>query len=103
MTGPNVTVTVTVTNTGAVAGAEVAQLYVSFPPAADEPPKLLKAFLKLPLAAGDSVRAEFVLSVSDDLRVWDVPSGNWVVIPGNYTALIGASSADIRATAAFAI
>ena len=55
-------ITFTVTNTGAAAGSEVAQLYLTFPEAAGEPPKQLKGFSKLPLAPGESRLVTFELS-----------------------------------------
>ena len=44
----------TLTNTGDTAAAQVVQLYISYPDAANEPPKLLKAFEKLFLESGES-------------------------------------------------
>ncbi len=40
-------VAVTITNTGALAGSEVAQLYIAFPESAGEPPLQLKGFAKV--------------------------------------------------------
>ena len=47
-----VSVTTSVKNTGAVAGSEVAQLYVSYPEEASQPPKQLRGFEKVSLQQG---------------------------------------------------
>ena len=53
-------VSVTIKNTGPVHGAEVAQLYLGFPPSAGEPPQVLRGFQKLHLAPGAEATATFV-------------------------------------------
>ena len=47
-------VSLTVTNNGTVSGAEVAQLYLGYPPSAGEPPKVLRGFSKVKLQPGAS-------------------------------------------------
>ncbi|KAF6805234.1 glycosyl hydrolase family protein [Colletotrichum musicola] len=90
------TVTAKVTNSGAVDGAEIAQLYVSLPSGAPAaPPKQLRGFEKLRLAAGESGTATFVLR-RKDLSYWDVRSQNWIVPAGTFAVKVGASSRDIR-------
>jgi beta-glucosidase len=89
------TVTATITNTGKVAGAEVAQLYVSYPRSAGTPPRQLRGFEKLPLAPGASGTATFRLR-RRDLSVWDVRAQNWVVPAGEFNITVGASSRDLR-------
>lgn len=90
------TVTVTVTNSGAVAGAEVAQLYVSLPSSAPaSPPRQLRGFDKLSLAPGASGTATFNLR-QKDLSYWDVASQNWIVPTGSFGISVGASSRDLR-------
>ncbi|KAI2641313.1 glycoside hydrolase family 3 protein [Xylaria nigripes] len=91
------TVTVTVSNTGSVTGAEVAQLYVGFPASTNSPPKQLRGFDKLSLKAGADGSAEFKL-LRRDLSVWDTVSQNWVIPSGDYTIYVGSSSRDIRET-----
>ena len=91
-------VTFTVTNTGKMDGAEVAQLYVGLPEAeVFRPDKELKGFQKIFLKKGESrqVRIDF-----DDktFRYWNVKTGKWEIEKGNYQIMIGASSADIRLT-----
>ena len=89
-------VTATITNSGGVAGAEIAQLYITLPDSAPEtPPKQLRGFDKLPLEAGASGTVSFSLR-RKDLSYWDVVSQNWIVPQGVFGVKIGASSRDIR-------
>jgi len=93
-----VQVEVDLTNTGKRAGADVVQVYVSFPAAAGEPPRQLKGFAKATRKAGESGR----VTVTMDRRafsVWDVAKGSWVVIPGRYEIFVGDSSRDLPLTA----
>ncbi|KAF9880217.1 putative glycosyl hydrolase family 3 N terminal domain-containing protein [Colletotrichum karsti] len=94
--GEVATVTATVTNSGGVDGAEIVQLYISLPSGAPAaPPKQLRGFQKLRLAAGESGTATFVLR-RKDLSYWDVASQNWIVPAGTFGVKVGASSRDIR-------
>lgn len=89
-------VSVKITNSGSVEGAEVAQLYLSYPNSAPETPlKQLRGFDKLKLAAGASGIAEFSLR-KRDLAYWDTKTQNWVVPAGTFGVGVGASSRDIR-------
>jgi beta-glucosidase len=90
------------TNAGAQSGAEVAQLYLSFPPAANEPPKLLKGFEKITLAPGQTQHVTFNLDW-EDLANWDATTGGWIVTPGTFQVLVGASSRDLRLTGEFSV
>ncbi|CAK5280735.1 unnamed protein product [Mycena citricolor] len=89
------TATVSIENTGQTAGAEVAQLYVSFPSAEDEPPRVLRGFDKLQLSPGQQGTATFELT-RKDLSVWDVSQQKWRVPKGSFTISVGASSRDLR-------
>ncbi|KAL2132044.1 hypothetical protein VTI74DRAFT_4273 [Chaetomium olivicolor] len=92
------TVTATITNSGGVAGAEVAQLYISLPASAPSaPPRQLRGFAKLRLEPGASGTATFKLR-RRDLSYWDVGQQQWVVPQGAFTVVIGASSRDPRLT-----
>ncbi|KAK7746558.1 hypothetical protein SLS62_009355 [Diatrype stigma] len=91
------TVTATVTNTGSVAGSEVAQLYVGFPAAADEPVRQLRGFQKVPLEPGQSQTITFELR-RRDLSIWDTAAQNWKVEAGDYTFHVAASSRNLKAS-----
>ena len=89
-------VTFTVKNVGKVKGAEVAQLYVSAHTGGMfRPRKELKGFARVELAPGEERLVEIQLH-DRSFAVWSVPENAWVVEPGDYDILIGASSADIR-------
>ena len=86
----------TVTNTGAVPGAEVAQLYLGFPAAAGEPPRQLKGFEKTAvLAPGASQTVTLVLDARS-FSIWDVAQSAWSVVPGDFKVTVGSSSRDAR-------
>ena len=92
--------TLTVTNTGDRAGAEIVQLYVAKPNAEIfRPAQELKAFAKVQLAAGESKTVTLTL---DDkaFRYRNTRTDSWEVEGGTYELRVGASSADIRLTAA---
>ncbi|CAK5280733.1 unnamed protein product [Mycena citricolor] len=89
------TATVSVKNTGKAAGAEVAQLYVSFPSTENQPPRVLRGFDKMSLKPGQQGTATFELT-RKDLSVWDVSEQKWRVPKGSFTISVGASSRDLR-------
>ena len=90
------TVTATITNSGPVTGAEVAQLYIGLPSSAPaSPPKQLRGFQKLSLAPGKSGTVTFQLR-RKDLSYWDVGAQKWMVPEGRFAVFVGASSRDIR-------
>ena len=91
-------VTLTVTNTGARDGAEIVQVYIAKPGAEIfRPAQELKAFARVPLAAGESRTVTLPL---DDkaFRYWNTRTDCWEVEGGRYEVRVGASSADIRLT-----
>ncbi|KAM7217010.1 Glycosyl hydrolase family 3 C-terminal domain containing protein [Rhypophila decipiens] len=97
------TVTATITNSGGVAGAEVAQLYITLPSSAPAaPPRQLRGFDKLKLAPGASGTATFNLR-RRDLSYWDTRAQNWVVPSGSFGVSVGASSRDIRLTGTISV
>ena len=78
-------------------GKEVAQLYVGFPAAANEPPKLLKGFQKVSLVDDASSCAGVAFELSaEDLSIWDSSAMAWVLTPGTYELMVGSTSQDIR-------
>ena len=96
-----ITVETTITNTGKVAGKEIAQVYVSAPKnkQMEKPVKELKAFAKTRLLQpGESQTLRMTMKKSD-LASWNESLHGWQVDAGTYTIQIGASSADIRGKA----
>jgi beta-glucosidase len=90
--GSTVTVSFDVTNTGTVAGADVAQLYVSDPSAqVDRPERELKGFAKVRLTPGETRH----VTLSLDARAfsyWDTPAHKWIIDPGKFVLRVGDSS-----------
>jgi beta-glucosidase len=84
-------VTLDVTNTGHRRGADVVQLYVHAPDAADEPPKQLQGFQRIDLAAGESATVAFDVPVRQ-LAIWDSDRHGWRVVPGTYRFMAGDAS-----------
>ncbi|ORX47062.1 glycoside hydrolase [Hesseltinella vesiculosa] len=99
---PRVEISVDIENTGDVDGAEVPQLYLTFPDAAGEPPKLLRGFEKVFIQKGDKAHVTFPLS-GEELSYWDSDVRNWIVPSGTFTAHVGASSRDIRGSVQFQV
>ena len=87
-----VTVSATITNTGKVTGSEVAQLYLSDPSSATEPPRQLKGFQKVTLRPGQSATVRFSLT-GHDLSYWNSAANGWVVPAGQFGVYLGDSSA----------
>ncbi|MCX7680612.1 MAG: glycoside hydrolase family 3 C-terminal domain-containing protein [Anaerolineae bacterium] len=97
--GEPVEVTVTVRNTGDRAGKEVVQLYVGDRVASlPRPPRELKGFAKVALQPGESRTVHFTLE-RRAFAFYDPWRREWVVEPGEFEILVGASSRDIRARA----
>ncbi|WP_337059464.1 glycoside hydrolase family 3 C-terminal domain-containing protein [Kineococcus sp. G2] len=96
--GDGAEVTVTVTNTGAVAGTETVQVYVRDPEAsAYRPEQELKGFARLTLAPGESGTATIALD-RRAFAFWHTGTGDWVVEGGEFQVRVGASSRDVRLT-----
>lgn len=99
--GKELIIKVPVKNTGDVAGAEVVQLYISDTEASvDRPVKELKGFDKVFLAPGETRTAEFVIT-AEGLSFFDAEAHKWVAEPGEFKALIAASSVDIKSEIVF--
>ncbi|CAF0857967.1 unnamed protein product [Adineta ricciae] len=85
-------VTFTVTNTGKRDGSEVPQLYLGFPGEAEQPPKVLRGFERVYLAAGESKQVTLTLT-QKDISYWNVVNQKWTTAPGTYNFWV-ATSAD---------
>jgi beta-glucosidase len=98
----SVTVEFDLTNTGGRAGAEVAQIYVGLPslPDVPQPPRQLKGFRRVELAAGASAHVTVTLDARA-FSYWDVTSHGWKVATGTYTVWAAASSRDLRLNQSF--
>ena len=99
--GESVTVSVTVTNAGGVAGKEIAQVYVSAPKnkQMEKPLKELKAFAKTRLLQPGEQETLRMVIPKKDLASWNENLHQWQTDAGTYTIQVGASSADIRGKA----
>jgi len=92
VSGSTVPVSFDVTNTGSVAGAEVAQLYVSDPSAkAKRPERELKGFEKVRLAPGETKHVTLNLDARA-FSYWDATAHKWTIDPGKFVVLVGDSS-----------
>mgnify|MGYP000639113331 FL=1 len=90
------TVTLTVKNSGKVAGAEVVQLYVQEDtPAVKRPEKELKAFTKVFLKAGEQKQITLQLT-ENAFQYYEEATMKWVMKPGKFKVLAASSAADIR-------
>ncbi len=97
--GSTVDVSFDVTNTGSVAGAEVAQLYVSDPSAqVDRPERELKGFAKVRLGPGETKNVNLSLD-SRAFSYWDEPAKKWIIDPGKFVIRVGDSSENTPLTA----
>ena len=102
--GEQIEVSITVKNTGKVAGKEAVQVYVAAPKGnLEKPAKELKAFGKTrELQPGESQTLRMTLQ-RRDLASFDEEQSAWIVDAGTYQFLIAASASDIRATASLKV
>ena len=98
------TATVTVKNTGKVAGKEVVQLYLSAPVTSQEKPsEELKGFVKTKLLKpGEQQVITFTLS-ADDLASYYTDQSSWIADKGTYTVKVGNSSRNFQQKATFSL
>jgi beta-glucosidase len=106
--GAVVDVNFKIKNTGAVAGQEVAMLFVAPPPngkagddVGDRPVKELKGFVKTPLLMPMEEYSATIQMRVQDLRRWkpagmnpNATTGEWVIDNGDYTLMVGKNAAD---------
>jgi beta-glucosidase len=96
-----ITFTIPVKNTGKTAGAETVQLYISDQKSAlPRPVKELKGFAKVFLEAGSSKNVSITIDKAA-LSYFDDKKHEWVAEPGDFEALAGSSSVDIRSKIRF--
>jgi beta-glucosidase len=91
-------VTLDLTNTGTVSGAEVAQVYIAMPASTGEPPKRLVGWQKVFLQPGAQKQVSIQVNADDPthpLSWWDVTSNSWQITPGDYSVYAGNSSRNL--------
>jgi beta-glucosidase len=100
----SITASVTVTNTGKVAGKEVVQLYITAPAGKlDKPSSELKGFAKTGLLQpGQSEKISFTIT-PEQLASFNSETSAWIADAGNYSVKIGSSSLNIKQSAAFSL
>ncbi|KAJ6598236.1 beta-glucosidase [Mycena vulgaris] len=100
----NMTVSLQITNTGDVAGSEVAQVYVTHPTTSDltHAPLQLKGFVKVKLEPGKSETVQIKLD-KYAVSYWDDRFSTWTVEKGEYLIRVGPSSDQLCLEAKFAV
>lgn len=93
---------VTIKNVGQYDGAEIPQVYLTFPEEADEPPKLLRGFEKVFLAKGAEENVTFKFKKTE-LSYYDTESHKWTVPEGTFIVHFGSSSRNIKGSAKFTL
>jgi beta-glucosidase len=89
--GDKVKVSFTLTNAGARAGSEIAEVYAALPASAGEPPKRLVGWSKVQLKAGEKKTVEVEIDPKY-LSIFDEAKDGWMLVPGDYTIMVGGSS-----------
>lgn len=74
-------------------GGDIPQLYIVFPAASGEPPRLLRDFERLHINPGETRGVSFELSPYD-VSIWDVVAQDWVIPDGEFKAIIAHHSFD---------
>jgi beta-glucosidase len=96
-TDGNLSVTVTIRNTGSRDARETVQLYLEPPAEAaiERPVRWLAGFVNVDIAAGESHRA-VVTVPRRAFEAWDIAGERWTTVPGSYRLAVGRSATDIR-------
>jgi beta-glucosidase len=97
--GASLQVSFTVRNTGKRAGQEAAQVYLSLPSSAGEPPKRLIGWEKVGLQPGESKTVTMDIDPLY-LSVFDAATDRWKIVPGEYKVMAGPSSVTLPLSAA---
>ena len=87
-----------VTNTGSVAGTEVAQVYLTLPADANEPPQRLVGWERVTLQPGEHKNITVTInpnSSAHPLSFWDTGAKAWTTLAGDYGIKVGSSSRDL--------
>ncbi|KAF7327054.1 putative beta-glucosidase L [Mycena kentingensis (nom. inval.)] len=100
-TNTQASVSFVVTNTGAVVGTEIAQLYLAYPASAGEPKRVLRGFEEVRLLGVGESRAVTIVIGAREMSIWDVVTQAWVRPAGTFTVTVGASIRDLRLTGTF--
>jgi len=95
--GESTEVSFSVRNTGKRAGQEVAQVYLSLPASAGEPPKRLIGWEKVALNPGESKTVTLKIDALY-LSIFDAATDHWTIAPGEYKIMAGQSSATLPLT-----
>lgn len=97
----NLTIKISVKNTGNREGQEVVQLYISdIKSSLPRPVKELKGFQKIKLAPGEEKTVTFTID-KEALSFFDDAQHAWIAEPGKFEAIIAASAADIKGVVPF--
>ena len=98
----SVSVSASICNVAGPFGAEVVQLYITFPSSANQPPLSLRHFSKVPLAPDECRAVEFVLT-PHDVRTWSTVKSDWSMEPGAYGVFVGTSSRNLPLNGSFSV
>lgn len=92
---PNIQIEFDLKNTGTLAGAEVAQVYLAMPAGTQEPPKRLIGWQKISLPVGSTQHVRIEVDANDSshpLSYWDEAKGRWLIANGDYIVYLGSCS-----------
>ncbi len=100
--GASAAISFTVRNTGKRAGQEAAQVYLTLPASAGEPPKRLIGWEKVDLQPGESKTVTLKIDPLY-LSIFDAATDHWTIVPGEYKVMAGPSSASLPLTATLSL
>jgi beta-glucosidase len=93
-------------NTGAVAGAEVVQVYLGLPASTNEAPRRLVSWRKVVVEPGATQKVSLLVDANDSshpLSYWDTGTNSWKIAPGSYTVYAGNSSRSLLSAGSFTL